>query len=79
MAVVNVSRNFAYEDSHLNEAPGYLVALSTIDALNYNDPMLDDIIDSHDLVQYIKELMNVEAASKLAESSQGIFRYLQLK
>lgn len=79
VAVVNVSRNFAYEDVDLNDAPGYLVALSTIDALNYNDPMLDDVIDSHDLVQYMMLLMNVKAASKLAESNQGIFRTLTVK
>ena len=79
VALVNLSRNFAYEDNDLGDAPGYAVAMSTVDALNHNDSMLDDIIDSHDLVQYMMLLMNVEAASKLAESNRGIFRSLTVK
>ena len=33
--------------------------------------MLDDIVDSHDLVQYMMLLMNVEAASKLISQAKA--------
>jgi exoribonuclease R len=79
VAVVNLAKNFAYEDSELDSAPGYTLAMSTVDALNHRDKMLDDIIDSHDLVQYMMLLMNVEAASKLSGSNDGIFRSLKIK
>lgn len=79
VAVVNLSKNFAYEDCDLSDAPGYALAMSTVDALNRNVSLLDDIIDSHDLIQYLMLLMNVEAASKLAESNNGIFRSLTAK
>ena len=78
VAVVNLSKNFAYDDPDLDDAEGYQLALSTIDALNHNAPLMDDIIDSHDLVQYMMLLMNIEAASKLSELNDGIFRSLTL-
>lgn len=79
VAVVNLSRNFAYEESELYDAPGYVLAMTTVDALNHKTPLVDDIIDSHDLVQYMMLLMNVEAATKLSELNDGIFRSLSLK
>ena len=47
--------------------------------LSHKTQLLDDIIDSHDLVQYMMLLMNVEAASRLSELNDGIFRSLTLK
>lgn len=79
VAVVNLAKNFAYENTDLHSAPGYTLAMSTVDALNRHDKMLDDIVDSHDLVQYMMLLMNVEAATKLSKSNDGIFRSLKIK
>ena len=78
-AVVNLSRNFEYEQTELNDAPGYTLAMSTVDALNQNDKLLDDVVDSHDLVQYMMLLMNVKAAAELAKMEDGIFRALSIK
>ena len=47
--------------------------------INHKTQLLDDIIDSHDLVQYMMLLMNVEAANRLSELNDGIFRSLTLK
>ena len=79
VAIVNLSKNFAYEDHELSNARGYSLAMSTVDALNHKTQLLDDIIDSHDLVQYMMLLMNVEAANRLSELNDGIFRSLTLK
>lgn len=79
VAVVNLSKNFAYEQNELCNESGYQLAMNTVSELNHKNPLLDNIVDSHELVQYMMLLMNVEAATKLSEMNDGIFRSLTLK
>jgi exoribonuclease R len=79
VALVNLSNNFAYEQCELSNAPGYKLAMATIIDLNNKNHLLDTITDSHELVQYMMLLMNIEAATKLSKTDDGIFRSLQVK
>lgn len=76
---INVFKNYCYEDSDLQDDNTYKKSFDMINKLNKNLKLLDCINDSHELIEFLMLLMNIESAKILFENNKGIFRNFTLK
>jgi len=77
-AIIKVENNYLYESRELLNLPLYKQLQNTVTKLNdqYKNTkyLIDDIKNSHDVVEYCMLLMNHECAKMLLGKSRGIFR-----
>ena len=76
---INVSKNYCYDDIELQEDNTYKKSFEMINKLNKNLKLLDSINDSHELIEFLMLLMNIESAKILFENNKGIFRNFTMK
>lgn len=77
-AIINVSRNFRYEDKELERNDVYKKSLHFIHLILKNYKYLDSVKNSHDLVTWTMIFMNHECAKCLEYSQDGIYRSMKL-
>lgn len=74
-SLINVSKNYNYEDKSLIYNNNYLYILGFINNLNKKHIKLkNEISDSHDLIAYLMICLNYFCSIKLTECKNGIFR-----
>lgn len=79
--LINVAQNWSYDDdSYLNssdyrEVKEITTELNQLDNYRY---LVDDINDSHEVIQYLMILFNCEAAKRCEKMDVGIFRVMKL-
>ena len=76
-AVIQVQKNYVYEEAGLHKNPMYFQTLNLVQLLSKAYPYHlseANIKESHDVVSYLMVLMNHHCAAKLAEHEVGIFR-----
>ena len=76
--LLNVHKNYAYEEAGLlrNKTYGHLLTLTK--SLNKHYNYVDQLTDSHDLVEFYMIFMNYESSKQLLLQQSGIFRTAQL-
>ena len=76
--IIRVEKNYVYENRELLNLPLYKQLESTVIKLNHQYKnvkyLVDDIKNSHDVVEYCMLLMNHECAKMLLGTTRGIFR-----
>jgi len=72
--VINVSRNYVYEEEALLENPQYVTIRNVTKALCSSGMYVDEIKDSHDVVAYFMIMMNHRVGMILSKEKCGIFR-----
>lgn len=77
--VINVRKNYIYNEKVLNENDIYSSLLLISRTLNDSMKYVDNISDSHDVVAFYMILMNHTVGSYLAGNKVGIFRNVNLK
>jgi exoribonuclease R len=73
-AVVQVSRNYVYEEEELLRDDLYQTVLTTVQDLSKKLRYIPQVKNSHDLVSYLMILTNYCCARELAKRKTGIFR-----
>jgi exoribonuclease R len=73
-ALIQVARNFIYEEPVLLACPDYLRAFALVQSLLPAYPYIPELKDSHDFICYLMVLTNYECATRLLERQTGIFR-----
>jgi len=76
--IVSLEKNYAYEEHLLLNNSMYIIIKSLVSSLNLKYPHVDDIVDSHEVVQWLMICMNKNSATVLAESNKGVFRTLKM-
>jgi exoribonuclease R len=71
---INVTENFVYEHPKLLKSGHYKLLYNTLSSLQSHTKLMDNITDSHDIIQYMMIFMNVKCAEILHENAVGIFR-----
>ena len=71
---VCIKHNYVYEEAALKHSPTYTVLREATELAQSADPLLDQIVDSHDVVAYWMMKYNVRAAEELSRAGQGIYR-----
>jgi exoribonuclease R len=69
-----VSENFVYESNKLIKSKNYKLLFKTITSLISKYNYISSINDSHDIIQFMMILMNIECAKILHYHKKGIFR-----
>ena len=77
--VINVRKNYIYNEKVLDESDIYNSLLLISRSLNDSKKYVDNISDSHDVVAFYMILMNHNVGSYLAGNKIGIFRNVNLK
>ena len=77
--VIQVKRNYVYEQSELLEMNDYIYLLKLVKRLSLKYSYLNNIQDSHDVVGYLMIFMNYHAAQDLLKHNNGIFRSTTMK
>jgi len=77
--LIKVLKNYVYEDEPLVNNIYYRRLRSIAEDLNRESKYLDEIKDSHDVVQYFMIYMNNHVAERLYEKGCGIYRTSVLK
>jgi len=73
--IIRVEKNYAYQNPELIAREDYKNIFQTVKALNHEHfRYLENISNSHEVVEYCMLLMNHECAKLLAEKKSGIFR-----
>jgi len=72
--IVNIEKNYVYEEDALLANSSYLSILKITKCLNTTYKYLNTIADSHHVVEFLMILMNYEASKLLLERKNGIFR-----
>jgi exoribonuclease R len=72
--IINVKKNYVYEEKSLLDNIAYLNILKISRTLNINYKYVNSIDDSHHVVEFFMILMNYEASKLLLERKSGIFR-----
>lgn len=73
-AIINVSRNYIYEDFKLLSDPKYHILLELTQNLSKKYNYISNVRNSHELVCYLMILMNYKCATELINKKTGIFR-----
>jgi exoribonuclease R len=73
-AIIRVEKNYAYDSAELLGREDYKTLKTLIKELNRKQAYVDDIMTSHDVVEYCMLRMNHECAKILAATKRGIFR-----
>ena len=72
--IINVKKNYVYEEKPILENLAYLSILKIAKTLNINYKYINNIDDSHHVVEFFMILMNYETSKLLLERKSGIFR-----
>lgn len=72
--LVKVAKNYVYEETALLNNTDYLQLLQLTKELHKNKHYVDDIKDSHDLIEFYMILMNHECSKNMVENKNGIYR-----
>jgi exoribonuclease R len=72
--IINVKKNYVYEEKSLLDNLEYLSILKIARTLNINYKYVNSIDDSHHVVEFFMILMNYQASKLLLERKSGIFR-----
>ena len=72
--VIQVKRNYVYEQPELLAMPDYIRLLALVKTLSQKYSYLNNIQDSHDVVGYLMIFMNYYGAQDLLKHKNGIFR-----
>jgi exoribonuclease R len=74
--VIDVNRNYTYEEPELIKSKDYQGIFSLVKGLNacQKTNYVDTIRDSHDVVAYLMIAMNHDCAKKLSATGKGIYR-----
>ena len=78
-AIINVFKNFAYEEPQLLDDFDYNSLFNITQKLSKKYKYITNIKDSHDVVSYLMILMNYHCAKDLYASHSGIFRSTIIK
>ena len=71
---VCIKHNYVYEEAALKSCATYTALCEATQLAQSADPLLDQIVDSHDVVAYWMMKYNLLAAEALSRSRQGIYR-----
>ena len=79
--LIRVNKNYVYDSGEMKQDRSYQLAMDIIGQVNeewksYGSPLVDDISDSHKLVEWMMIYYNVKAAECLKVRNMGIFRSL---
>jgi len=77
--LINVFKNYYYEESSLLINPHYLLLMDTTQSLSKKFKYINNIRNSHDIVAYLMILMNYHTAKELLKNGNGIFRSTIMK
>jgi exoribonuclease R len=77
-SLINVYRNYRYEEGDLLNDYNYKSILNVVLNLSKNVKLLSSIKDSHDLVNYLMVLINSKCAEKLIDFKEGVYRCVKL-
>jgi exoribonuclease R len=78
-AIIRVFKNFAYEDYELIANNDYQFLLSTVKTMSKKYRYINNVRDSHEVVNYLMIFMNYHCAQDLYASRTGIFRSTIIK
>jgi exoribonuclease R len=76
--LLKVEKNYVYEEAALLRNKTYGQLFSLTQALNKHYKYVDQVTDSHDLVEFYMIFMNYESSKELLQHELGIFRSAQL-
>ena len=76
-ALINVKKNFRYEEKELITNKDYIKIFELSCRLCKNYKYIKEIRDSHDLISFLMILMNTECANKMLNFKNGIYRTLK--
>jgi hypothetical protein len=77
--LINVFKNYYYEEPSLLINPHYLLLMDTTQSLSKKFKYINNIRNSHDIVAYLMILMNYHTAKELLKNGNGIFRSTIMK
>jgi exoribonuclease R len=72
--LIRVEKNYVYEEDALLKNKTYVHLLALTKALGKNYAYVDQLTDSHELVEFYMIFMNYESSKRLLERKTGIFR-----
>jgi hypothetical protein len=72
--LIRVEKNYVYEEEALLKNKTYNQLFTLTKALAKNYPYVDQLTDSHELVEFYMIFMNYESSKRLLERKTGIFR-----
>lgn len=76
--IIKVTKNYAYNDYELNMNTDYKLIFDIIKNLNNEEQIgfkyVDDILNSHDIIEYCMILMNHQCGQLLKNKKKGIYR-----
>ena len=75
--LVRVHDNYVYESTEMLADNNYINAMKLVKDLNILKPLVDDVCDSHKLVEWMMLYYNCESAKFLEQNKMGIFRSLK--
>jgi exoribonuclease R len=73
-SLINVSKNYIYDDELLMVSDTYLKTYETIRKLSKKYNYINNVKNSHDLISYLMILTNYCSAKELLKYKKGIFR-----
>jgi len=77
--MINIFKNFAYEEADLLINPGYLHLMNVTKKLSYKYKYISNVRNSHEMVCYLMILMNYHTAKQMIQNNNGIFRSTIMK
>ena len=73
-SLINVFKNYIYDEEQLLESETYLKTFETICKLSKKYNYINNVKNSHDVVSYLMIFMNYYSATELLKFRNGIFR-----
>ena len=78
-AIIQVSKNYIYEDRQLLADKKYYIILELVQKLSIKYKYINNVRNSYELVCYLMTLMNFYCAKELIKHNTGIFRTTIIK
>ena len=78
-AIIQVSKNYIYEDRQLLADKKYYIILELVQKLSIKYKYINNVRNSYELVCYLMTLMNFYCAKELIKHNKGIFRTTIIK
>lgn len=73
-SLINVSKNYIYDDEKLFESNTYMKTFETVCKLSKKYNYINNVKNSHDVISYLMIFMNYYSAIELLKFRNGIFR-----
>ncbi|MAV57171.1 MAG: hypothetical protein CMI79_06610 [Candidatus Pelagibacter sp.] len=77
--LAQVNNNYAYESAEMFIDENYINGMALVRDLNLLNPLVDNVSDSHKLVEWMMLYYNCESAKFLEGKNMGIFRSLKTR